>query len=133
MNSKILMILLLVVANLSAYARDINITGTVTDASGGEPLVGVSVIVKGNTRGVITDLDGKYSIAADEQATLQFSYVGCNTRNVDIKGRTTINVELEPSQIALEQVVVVGYGSQKKVNLTGSVASVTIDKDITSR
>lgn len=82
MNSKTLMTLLLAAASgLPALARDINVSGTVTDASGGEPLIGASVTVKGNTRGVVTDIDGRYSITADEHATLQFSYVGCNPHN----------------------------------------------------
>lgn len=134
MNSKTLMTLLLAAASgLPALARDINVSGTVTDASGGEPLIGASVTVKGNTRGVVTDIDGRYSITADEHATLQFSYVGCSPRNEKVNGRVIIDVELQPAQVALDQLVVVGYGTQKKVNLTGSVASVTIDKDMTSR
>ena len=134
MKSKNLIVLLMAaVTGLPVAARDINVSGTVTDASDGEPLIGVSVIDKGSKRGVVTDLDGHFSIVADDKATLQFSYVGYSTKSVKVDGHETLTVALESSQTALEQVVAVGHGTQKKVNLTGSVASVSVGKDMTSR
>ena len=134
MKSKNLIVLLMAaVTGLPVAARDINVSGTVPDASDGEPLIGVSVIDKGSKRGVVTDLDGHFSIVADDKATLQFSYVGYSTKSVKVDGHETLTVALESSQTSLEQVVVVGYGTQKKVNLTGSVASVSVGKDMTSR
>ena len=113
--------------------QTVNVQGIVVDDQN-EPLIGVTVMTKGAKTGAVTDLDGHYKLRVNNpQATLQFSYVGYATQEVRLKGRTTVNVTLHPDAVALEQVVVVGYGTQKKVNLTGSVAQVTVDKDLTSR
>ncbi len=101
-----------------------SISGKVTDSSGA-PLPGVSVVVKGTTTGVITDMDGKYTLVkVPENATLQFSFVGMKTQELKMIGKTTINVALSEETVGIEEVVAVGYGVQKKVNLTGSVASI---------
>ncbi|MCL3782569.1 SusC/RagA family TonB-linked outer membrane protein [Prolixibacteraceae bacterium JC049] len=100
------------------------VTGKVTDKSG-ESLPGVSVIVKGTTIGITTDIDGNYSLTLPADAkTLQFSFVGMKTTDVEINGQSTINLVLEEDAIGLDEVVAVGYGTQKKVNLTGAVTSV---------
>lgn len=104
------------------------VTGKVTEISG-EPLIGVTVIVKGTNLGAITDVNGEYSIPnVPENATLQFSFVGMRIQEIVVGNQTTINVEMEESAIDMEEVVVVGYGTQKKVNLTGSVTNVSSDK-----
>lgn len=103
---------------------DITITGKVTGANG-EPMGGVSVTVKGITQGVSTDTKGNYTIVAGETATLNVSSVGYGTQEIMVEGRTTINITLAASASQLEQVVVVGYGTQRKRDLTGSVTSVT--------
>lgn len=133
MKLKNLLTLLLIAVGLPAMGAEIVVTGTVTDATDGEPLIGVSVKIKGKASGVSTDIDGHYQIKADGDATLQFSYVGYRTETVKISGRTNIDVQLNTEATTLDQVVVVGYGTQKKVNLTGSVAAVNVDKDLTSR
>lgn len=125
--------LTLLAAALTSWGADITVSGTVTDGQDGEPLIGASVQIKGKVGGVSTDLDGHYRITADENAVLQFSYVGYRTENVKVNGRKEIDVKLSSEATALSQMVVVGYGTQKKVNLTGSVASVNVDKDLTSR
>ncbi|TAJ11314.1 TonB-dependent receptor [Marinilabiliaceae bacterium JC017] len=100
------------------------IEGTVTDESG-LPVPGVSVVVKGTTVGAITDLDGNYFVTVPQDAEiLVFSFIGMETQEIIIGGRTTINVVLRQTMIGLDEVVAVGYGTQKKANLTGSVASV---------
>ncbi len=100
------------------------VTGKITDSSGGS-LPGVSVVVKGTTSGVITDNNGFYSISnIPDNAVLQFSFVGLKTQEIAVGGKSTINVTLADEAIGIEEVVAVGYGMQKKVNLTGSVASV---------
>ena len=100
------------------------VSGKVTDSSGA-PLPGVSVVVKGTTTGVITDMEGKYSLLkVPENATLQFSFVGMKTQEIRVVGNTTINVTLEEETIGLDEVVAIGYGTVKKADLTGSIASV---------
>ncbi len=99
------------------------VTGTVTDSSG-VPIPGVSVIVEGTDKGDSTDFDGLYSITYEfsENTVLVFSYVGLKTKKVRVNGQTKINVQLEDDISALDEVVVVGYGSQLKKDITGSVA-----------
>ncbi len=102
---------------------EIEITGTVTDEDGA-PLIGANILVKGTSIGTVTDLDGKYSLSVpDDATTLVFSYTGYSTQEVLISGRTTVDVSLQEG-VGLEEVVVVGYGTQRKENLTGAVASV---------
>jgi len=102
-----------------------SVSGKVTDSSGAS-LPGVSVVLKGTTTGVITDGDGKYSLArVPENATLQFSFVGMKTKEVAVGGKIAINVTLEDETIGLEEVVAVGYGTVRKGDLTGSVATVS--------
>lgn len=101
------------------------VSGQVSDASTGEPLPGVNVVVKGTTTGTSTDREGNYELTVPSlQDTLVFSFVGYQTQEVPINGRTEIDVALWPQPIAGDEVVVVGYGTQKKVNLTGSVSQI---------
>jgi TonB-linked SusC/RagA family outer membrane protein len=100
------------------------ITGTVTDEHG-EPIPGVNVVVKGTVNGVVTDVSGKYSIKVpDESITLEFSFIGYATQGISPKNRTVIDVVLYEISRSLDEVVVIGYGTQKKVNLTGAVSAV---------
>ncbi len=110
------------------------ITGEVFDEKGGG-LPGVSIIIKGTTRGTVTDTDGKFAIETpDEAGTLVFSYVGYETKEVAIGTSNSIRVTLADDKKLLEEVVVVGYGTQKKANLTGAVSSVNFeDQAISSR
>lgn len=100
------------------------ITGVITDTTG-EPVIGANVVEKGTTNGTITDLDGKYSLDVSPNSVLQITYVGYNPQELKINGRSAINIELKEDSQALEEVVVVGYGVQKKVNLTGAVSQVS--------
>ena len=110
------------------------VSGTVTDASTDEPMPGVNIQVKGTTIGAISDLSGKYSISADERnETLVFSFIGYVTQEFALNGRTTLDVVLASDIAQLEEVVVVGYGTQKRVNLTGAVSTVRIDENLASR
>jgi len=109
---------------------DIIVKGKVSDPQGGLP--GVSVKVEGSSAGVTTDGQGNYTIKAPEDGTLVFSFIGFNTKRVPVNKRSTINVVLEAESKALQEVVVVGYGTQKKVNLTGAVSSVS-GNDLTTR
>lgn len=120
-------------ANLSKVSasetelQQTKISGTVKDASG-NPLPGVTILVKGTTIGTLTDVSGQYSIPnAPQSGTLIVSFIGMATQEIPINNRTLIDVELKEEAIGLEEVVVVGYGTQKKVNLTGSVATTNAD------
>ncbi len=104
------------------------VTGKVTD-SAGEPIIGASVVVKGTSTGTITDLDGNYTLGvAGSDAVLIFSYIGYNKQEIKVGNQSTVNIVMAEDSQALDEVVVVAYGVQKKVNLTGSVASINSDK-----
>lgn len=120
------MALLLSVFCFVAYAQK-TITGTVKDASG-EPMIGVSVIVDGTTIGGVTDFDGNFTIQnVSEKAVLKISYIGFKEQKISVAGKNSINVTMQEDAAALDEVVVVGYGTMKKKDLTGSVASVKTD------
>ncbi len=109
---------------VAAQAPRVNVTGTVLDETG-EPLIGVTVLIEGTTTGTVTDFDGTFEIdVEDENASLVFSYTGYLTKTIPLEGRSQLDIIMEVEVSALEEVVVVGYGTQKKVNLTGAVASV---------
>src|SRR5450759_4606273 len=113
------------ITSLSAAIQQQKITGTVTGKDG-TPITGANVVVTGTTQGTVTDIDGKYSIDVPQGSkSLTFSFIGMVPQEIIIGTSTQINVTLAESSIGLDEVVVVGYGTQKKVNLTGSVASVS--------
>lgn len=110
----------------TALQQSRKITGIVKDEFG-EPLSSVSVVIKGTTTGTMTDLDGKFAIDVKPDDILEFSYIGFNKTSVAVDKKSTIDVILKENSQALQDVVVVGYGTQKKVNVTGSVSMVTAD------
>jgi len=123
--------LLLLVTGTAVYAQNI-VTGTVLDDSG-FPLTGTSVLVEGTTVGTTTDVDGKYSIKAGKDAVLLFDFIGFDPQRVTVGGRSVIDVVMKTSAEFLEETVVIGYGVQKKVNVTGSVATVNYSDIAESR
>ncbi|MBK7215409.1 MAG: carboxypeptidase-like regulatory domain-containing protein [Bacteroidales bacterium] len=105
------------------------ITGTVTDAADGKTIPAVTVVVKGTTRGTTTDINGAFSIRVNEnERVLVFSFMGMKTQEISIDGKSVVNVVMESERVSLDEVVVVGYGSMKKSDLTGSVASIKTDE-----
>jgi TonB-dependent starch-binding outer membrane protein SusC len=105
-----------------------SVTGKVIDSSGG-PLPGVSVVIKGTTTGVITDMNGKYILSkVPDNATLVFSFVGMKTQEIKIEGKTTISVTLEEETVGIEEVVAIGYGTMQKSNVTSSISEVNVDQ-----
>lgn len=118
----VLVAFLAVMAGTTTYAQTGTVQGTVSD-SDGEPLIGVSVRIKDANAGVVTDIDGNYTIRANNGQTLVFSYVGFLTHEAKVTG-PTMNVALEPDNRQLDEVVVVGYGVQKKSSLTGAISQV---------
>ena len=114
----------------SPQQSKVTITGKVTDASG--PIIGASVVQKGTTNGTITDFDGNFTLDVPTNATLVISYIGYKDQEIKVGNQRSFNIKMSEDTQALEEVVVVGYGTQKKVNLTGSIA--TLDtKDIEAR
>ena len=116
----------------AAQAQSNTVTGVVKDSKG-EPLIGASIMVKGTTRGVSTDIDGRYSIQAAPGNVLQISYVGQKTKTIKVGAAKVINVTLQGTDTELEDLVVVGFGQQKKINLTGAVSSVDVEKTLAGR
>ncbi|MDR6563476.1 MULTISPECIES: TonB-dependent receptor [unclassified Arcicella] len=128
MNKRLLFInlLLFLGCSLSMIAQDRRITGKVTAASDGSALPGVTVQVKGVSKGTQTDASGSYSLSvSNNQKTVVFSFVGFTSQEITIGSKSIIDVQLVEDAKSLEEVVVVGYGTQKKTNLTGNVASIT--------
>lgn len=99
------------------------ITGTVVDATG-MPVIGANVMVKGTTNGTITDMDGKFSLEVEDGAVLQVSYIGFANQEIKVGNQTSLSIAMKEDAEALDELVVVGFGTQKKVNLTGSVGTV---------
>ncbi|MFR9166421.1 MAG: SusC/RagA family TonB-linked outer membrane protein [Dysgonomonas sp.] len=121
-----LLIVFLSMVSFTAAAQNITLSGQVTD-KGGLAVIGASVAQKGTTNGVMTDLDGNYTISVPKDATIVFSYIGMVTQDVKVDGRSVINVVLQDEAVALDDVVVIGYGVQKRRDLTGSISSVTAE------
>ena len=120
------MVATLVLGCFGAFAQGQRVTGTVTDETG-TPVIGAAVVVKGTTRGTSTDVAGFYEIAADANATLEFSYLGMQTQEVAVAGRTTIDVVLAADSEQIEEVVVQAFGTAKKEAFTGSAATLKSD------
>jgi TonB-linked SusC/RagA family outer membrane protein len=110
---------------VSAMAQERVVTGKVTDQGDNSPIPGVNVVVQGTSKGTTTDVDGNYSLSlAPGENTLVFTFVGYKTQTIDVSARTTVDIVLESDVTSLNEVVVVGYGEQRKVDITGSIANV---------
>ncbi|UJH92670.1 carboxypeptidase-like regulatory domain-containing protein [Antarcticibacterium sp. 1MA-6-2] len=133
MNKFIFLIFSLLFFQVNSIAQNKStVTGKVTESKTGMSIPGVNLLELGTTNGVMTDFDGEYEIEVPENATLVISFMGYKTQNIDVNGRSQIDIAMEPETSALEEVVVVGYGEQKKVNLTGAISTVKFD-DIEDR
>ena len=125
-----MMLLVLFVALLSPmsiWAQNIQLTGVVTDASN-EPVIGASVVEKGTTNGVITDYEGNFTLNVSANATIVISYVGFQTQEIAVNGRSHIKTILKEDNEVLDEVVVVGYGTMKKSDMTGAISSVDVEE-----
>lgn len=111
-----------------AFAQELTVKGTVVDEGDGLGIPGVTVLVKGTTNGTISDLDGNYSISANATDTLQYSYIGYQTTFMPINGRTVIDITLKVEQTELDEIVVIGYGIQKKKVVTGAISTVNSEQ-----
>ena len=118
-----LVVCLVTLAIGTAMAQGRTITGKVTDGETGESLPGVNILEAGTSNGAVTDLDGNYSITVGENATLTFSFVGYSVQNVQVGNQSVVNVALAADQQTISEVVVVGYGTQRKKEITSAVTS----------
>lgn len=121
---KVLFFVFTFLFSATSFAQEKTVTGTITAASDGMAMPGVNVLIKGTSKGTATDFNGEYSISASESDVLIFSYLGYIQQEVLVGDKTTINVVLTEDTSALDEVVVIGYGTQKKSDLTGSVSVV---------
>ncbi len=123
-NMRTLLLMIFAALSLSVSAQTITLNGNVKDTTG-EPIIGASIVEKGNTtNGTITDLDGNFSLKVPANATVVISYIGMKTQEIAIKGKSKIDVTLSDDAKSLDEVVVIGYGTAKRKDITGSVASV---------
>jgi len=120
-------LILITFLSLTVNAQNV-ITGTVVSQRSGETIPGVSILIKGINEGTITDFGGSYSITANEGDTLAFSYLGYNTQEVIVKSQSVINISLFESEEALDEIVIIGYGTQRKSDLTGAVAVANMEE-----
>ncbi len=118
-----LVMLPMLLLSLWSFGQTVTVQGTVTDQDGG-PLPGVNIIIKGTTVGVVSDMNGKYQIETNSESTLSFSFIGFLTQDVPVAGKTEVNVKLVQGDLQMDEVVVVGYGTIKKTDISGAVASV---------
>lgn len=131
--SRTLFLIAFLGCSLSIIAQEKTITGTVSDP-GGEAIIGASVLVKGTTNGTITDFEGRFNLQnVGDDAVLQISYIGYVTQTIPLKGKSLIRVTLKEDSETLDEVVVVGYGTQKKVTLTGAVSAVKAEDIIATK
>ncbi|WP_417141934.1 carboxypeptidase-like regulatory domain-containing protein, partial [Phocaeicola coprocola] len=121
---RLFFVALLSVLAVGAFAQSKTVLGTVLDKTG-ESVIGASVVVKGTTNGTITDFDGKFTLQnVPDNGTIQVSFVGYKTVDIQVKGQSTVKIILEEDTETLDEVVVVGYGVQKKSDVTGAMARV---------
>lgn len=121
---KAILALLILMYSFAVFAQGIQVKGVVTSADDGQPIPGVSVVVKGTTNGTTTDIDGNYTVNAPGHAILVFSFVGMTSQEVQVNMQSVINVVLATEHTNIDEVVVVGYGVQKKSVITGAISSI---------
>ncbi len=122
---ELLLLALLTGLSLAVYGQGITVSGTVKGADDGLPLPGVSVVVQGTTTGTATDMDGMYTLSVPQNATLVFSFVGYVTQEIAVGNQTNLDVTLELDVLGIEEVVMIGYGTTKKKDVTGSVFAIS--------
>jgi TonB-linked SusC/RagA family outer membrane protein len=121
----VLLMFALMLPVFSAYSQNVTVKGMVTDRTTGEALIGVNVVIKGTMQGIITDVNGQYILNnCTQDAILTFSYIGYTSVDVGVQGRSVVDIRLEAASSQLDEVVVIGYGTAKKKDITGSVSSV---------
>src|SRR5659263_259795 len=122
---KVLLINALLVLSIPAFSQNLTVKGTVTDKQTGEAMIGVNVVIKSTVQGTTTDIKGMFTLNnCPQNAVLAFTYIGYTQSEVEVNGRSVMDVIMTPVTSALDEVVVIGYGTARKKDLTGSVSSV---------
>jgi hypothetical protein len=121
-------VLVLFVFGISANAQHTTVSGVVKDAKTGEPILGASILEKGTNKGIISDLEGAFTISASSNATLVVKYIGYRTVEVPVAGKTNLTILINEDVVALGEVVAIGYASVKKNDATGSITAIKPDK-----
>ena len=121
------LLVMLCLVPIWAMAQSRTVKGVVKDAAG-EPIIGASVLQKGSTNGIITDLDGNFTLQISGDPVLVVSYVGYVSQEIPTRGKSTLKIVMKEDSKALEEVVVIGYGTARRSDVTGSIASVQSDK-----
>jgi TonB-linked SusC/RagA family outer membrane protein len=122
---RVMLVFALLLVSLTSFSQNITVKGKVTDAQTGEAMIAVNVVIKGTVQGVVTDINGLYTMPnCPSNAVLAFSYVGYESMEIPVQGRTSIDVAMKVSSSVLDEVVVIGYGTAAKKDITGSVSSV---------
>ncbi|MBN1987488.1 MAG: carboxypeptidase-like regulatory domain-containing protein, partial [Prolixibacteraceae bacterium] len=122
---KIIYFILFALISTGIFAQEIQLKGIVTSADDRQPLPGVSVVVVGTTKGTVTNFDGEYQLNVAGDAILQFSFIGMESQEIAVNGRSEINVEMLTETTGLDEVVVIGYGTVKRKDVTGAVSMVS--------
>lgn len=122
---KLLLLLAIIFSGSIMMAQTGKVTGSVTDATDGTTLPGATVVIKGTAKGTSTDMNGKFSLQVSPNTTLIFSFVGYTTQEMVVQPNTTVNISLQPEATGLDEIVVIGYGTQKKEDATGSVTPIS--------
>ncbi|MFV0505972.1 MAG: SusC/RagA family TonB-linked outer membrane protein [Bacteroidales bacterium] len=130
---RLLLFSLLTLYSLASLAQELSVKGTISSSEDGLPVVGAIIQIQGTNSGTITDVEGQYVIQCAKDAVLSVSYIGLVNQSIDVDGRSLIDIVMHPINQQLEEVVVVGYGVQKKENLTGSVAAIDVAETFESR
>jgi TonB-dependent starch-binding outer membrane protein SusC len=125
---KVMILFLMCMFLVNVHAQDKTVTGKVTDASNGDPMPGVTVVVKGTTNGTITDPNGSYTLSVPSGSVIVFSFIGYKTKEIVVGNVTVVNAAIESDMIGMDEVVVIGYGVQKKTDKTGAVSQIKADE-----
>lgn len=118
----------LILPALFAGAQNVTVTGTVTDSISNAPLFAVNILQKGTSNGIISDINGKFVLTVPKGATLVFSYIGYNKREIVVEGTSTIAIRLQYASTRLDDLIVIGYSTQKKTDKTGAVSNVSSEE-----
>jgi len=133
MKGRLILLIIPVLASVSMYAQNLTVTGTVTESATGYPAIGAAVMVKGTSDGTVTDVDGSYSLnGVPSDAILVFASIGFTSVEVPVGGRSVIDVSLDTDPQLLDEIVVIGYGTAKSKDLTGSISSIKADELVTT-
>jgi TonB-linked SusC/RagA family outer membrane protein len=127
MKMKRIILFLLFIVSVTVLQAQTNVQGTVASAENGETLVGATVVIKGTTKGAVTNVDGEFNLTVPSNSILKVSYIGFLAQEIEYSGEKELNISLRPDVAGLEEVVVVAYGTTKKSDLTGAVSSVKMD------